>query len=36
MRKMIMLAIAGYVWKKVQARFMSKGQAQREMKTYRG
>jgi hypothetical protein len=36
MRKMIMLAIAGFVWKKVQGRILGKGQAQRNMKVYRG
>lgn len=25
MRKMIMLAIAGYIWKKVQNRYLTKG-----------
>jgi hypothetical protein len=27
MRKYIMLAIAGYVWKKVQARYLNKGRS---------
>ena len=36
MRKMIMLAIAGWVWKKVQARIANPGQARRDVRTYRG
>lgn len=32
MRKYIMLAIAGYVWKKVQSRYLNKGRAGRRMK----
>lgn len=36
MRKMIMLAIAGFVWKKIQARILGKERAGRTMKTYRG
>lgn len=32
MRKYIMLAIAGYVWKKVQARYLNKGRTGRGMK----
>jgi len=29
MRKYIVLAIAGYVWKKIQSRYLNKGRARR-------
>ena len=32
MRKYIMLAIAGYFWKKVQSRYLNKGRGRRGMK----
>lgn len=32
MKKYIMLAIAGYVWKKMQARYLNKGRTSRGMR----
>ena len=32
MRKYIMLAIAGYVWKKVQSRYLNKGRGKSRVK----